>query len=448
MGTYVMYAIHLAVAVPMLVIEVPFGKWSHLFYRPLAMFLATVKEKASVDSKVDVEDLLAEVGETFMGCMQCGTCTGVCPWNQVSSYSPRQILRQLTLGSGTEQGVDEAVWGCVTCNACGVNCPRGIDIIDVMRAVREFDWKNKTTPRYIETPLNSLKNEGNPWGGAREDRMRWSADLDIPEFKKEHEYCLFTCCTTAYETNNRESSRALPQLLKAAGVSFGSLGVKESCCADPALHMGAEAVSSELIKKNTDLFLISGVEKMITASPHCLNTFKKYYSELPANFHVEHHSEVLAGLMEEGRFGPLRPVVRTITYHDPCYLGRHNGIYEAPRRILQNIPGLRLIEMENNRENSLCCGGGGGGAWNEQRLNQNLGVLRIQEALRSGAEMIVTACPYCIRMLNDAVNKLGVKNRIVVGELAQLLWASVGVTSEVYETNRVEMGLNQEAYHG
>jgi len=136
MGTYVMYVIHLAVAVPMLVIEVPFGKWSHLFYRPLALFLAAVKEKAAKDSHIAVEDVLAEVGEAFMSCLQCGTCTSLCPWNLVSSYSPRQILRQLAVKSGTEQSVDQAVWTCVTCNACGVNCPRGIEIIDVMKAVR------------------------------------------------------------------------------------------------------------------------------------------------------------------------------------------------------------------------------------------------------------------------------------------------------------------------
>ncbi len=447
MGTYVMYVIHLAVAVPMLVIEVPFGKWSHLFYRPLAVFLATVKEKAAKDSLVDVEAVMAEVGETFLTCLQCGTCTSVCPWNLVSSYSPRRILRQLALKSGTEQSVDQAVWSCVTCNACGVNCPRGIEIIDVMKAVRGLNVTSGRIPEHFEAPLASLKSNGNPWGGAREKRTEWARDLNIPDFRPEHDYCLFTCCTTAYDPSSGKAGRALPQLLEYAGISFGTLGTEESCCGDQAHKIGAGDIFSELARKNTELFLHAGVQKILTASPHCLNAFKHNYTELKHFVRSEHYSELLDRLVEEGRLKPTLEVACTVTFHDPCYLGRHNGIYEAPRRVLQSIPGLKLVEMSNNRESSLCCGGGGGGAWSDYPPNQRFGVLRVREALDTGAEVIATACPYCIRILNDAVEELGVKNQIVVRDLAELLLQSVVMTDEASMAERIDLGFAQEVCH-
>ena len=447
MGTYVMYVIHLAVAVPMLVIEVPFGKWSHLFYRPLAVFLTTVKEKAAKDSLVSVGDVLAEVGETFLSCLQCGTCTSVCPWNLVSSFSPRQIMRQLNLESGNEQSLDQAVWSCVTCNACGVNCPRGIEIIDVMRAVRGLNVTGGRIPESLELPLDSLKNNGNPWGGVRDKRLEWAGDLDIPGFTPEQEYCLFTCCTTAYDPSNREAGLALPQLLEYAGISFGTLGTEENCCGDQAHKIGAADTFSELALNNSELFLRTGVQKILTTSPHCLNAFKNNYDELKGSVTIEHYSELLDSLVAEGRLRPAQEAASTVTYHDPCYLGRHNGIYDAPRRVLQSIPGLELVEMVNNREGSLCCGGGGGGAWNDYSPSEGFGVLRVREALSTGAEMIATTCPYCIRMLNDGVRKLGVENQIVVRDLAELLLQSVVMKDETGMKQRVDLGFDQEVRH-
>jgi Fe-S oxidoreductase len=447
MGTYVMYVIHLAIAVPMLVIEVPFGKWSHLFYRPLAIFLTTVKEKAAKKSHVSIEDVLAEVGETFMSCLQCGTCTSVCPLNLVSSYSPRQILRHLALESGSEQSVDQAVWSCVTCNGCGVNCPRGIEIIDVMKTVRGLNVSSGRLPGYFEPPLDSLRAHGNPWSAVRDKRMEWAGDLTIPAFTPEQDYCLFTCCTTAYDQSNREAGRALPRLLEHAGISFGTLGTAESCCGDQAHKIGAAEIFSELALKNTELFRSAGVQKILTTSPHCLNAFKNNYAELKGSVGSEHYTELLDRLVTEGRLKPILEAASKVTYHDPCYLGRHNSIYEAPRRILQSIPGLELVEMSNNRKRSLCCGGGGGGAWSDDPSQQDFGVLRVKEALSTSAEVIATACPYCIRMLSDGVRRLGVENRIVVQDVAELLLQSVIMGDERTIKERVDLGLDQEVSH-
>ena len=447
MGTYVMYVIHLAIAVPMLVIEVPFGKWSHLFYRPLAIFLATVKEKASEPSKTGAYDILAEAGEAFMSCIQCGTCTSGCPWNQVSSYNPRRILREISLDAGTDHSIDRAVWSCVTCNACGIICPRGIEIIDVIKAVRMLNVSNGKIPEPFKVPLNSLQADGNPWNGVRDKRMEWAEDLDIPDFNAEHEYCLFTCCTTAYDPDCQKAGRALPQLLTRAGVSFGTLGTDENCCGDPAHKLGEGKIFSGLAKKNTELFLRSGVRKILTTSPHCLNAFRKNDTELAQSVASEHYTELLDRLIAKGYLKPIGAMDRIVTFHDPCYLGRHNGIYEAPRRILQSIPGLHLVEMFNHKEESLCCGGGGGGAWRNPPVEQRFGVLRIREALGTGAEVIATACPYCIRMLTDAVRELRVGDRIVVQDVAELLLQSVASTGEMETVARAVLKIDQEAYH-
>ncbi len=433
-GTYVMYVIHLAVAVPMLVIEVPFGKWSHLFYRPLAVYLTIVREKARKDSAIDIKALKAEAGEMFMECMQCGTCTSLCPLNRVDAYSPRRILRQLSLDSGTLQDLDQAVWACLTCNACGFHCPRGIDIIDVTRAVRQCNVEGDSIPERFELPLHSLRQYGNPWSGLPEKRMDWAAGLEIPDYEPKLEYGLFTCCTTAYDATfsarNRQTARALPQLMAYAEISFGTLGTQESCCGDPAHNLGDKKLSATLRDRNTSLFLSRGLKKLVTTSPHCLNTFRKHYPGLDGKLTIEHYAELLDRLMAEGHLKPTQRLDARVTFHDPCYLGRHNHIFDAPRRVLAGIPGLDLVEMVDNRESSLCCGGGGGGAWDTRPIEKRPGALRVRQALDVGADVMVTACPYCARILDDAVQTLGVDHRIVVQDLAVLLLNSMQTSPE------------------
>jgi Fe-S oxidoreductase len=351
------------------------------------------------------------------------------------------------LETGTEASVDQAVWSCVTCNTCGVNCPRGIEIIDVMNAVRGLNVSGGRKPASLEVPLDSLKANGNPWQGAHAKRLEWAGNLDLPVFTPEHEYCLFTCCTTAYDPSNRKAGQALAQLLAYAGIAFGTLGAEERCCGDPAHKIGAGELFSELALENTERFLGAGVQKILTTSPHCMNAFRNNYAELKGFVASEHYTELLDRLVAEGRLRPTLEVAATVTYHDPCYLGRHNGIYEAPRRILQSVPGLTLIEMASNGENSLCCGGGGGGAWSDTPGSQRLGVLRVEEALSTGAQVIATACPYCIRMLDEAVRELGVGDRIAVRDLAELILQSLVMRDTAKMTERVDLGIDREICH-
>jgi Fe-S oxidoreductase len=440
MGTYVMYVIHLAVAVPMLVIEVPFGKWSHLFYRPLAIYLSKVKEKAVPASQVSAEAVRERVGNTFDTCLQCATCTSLCPAGQEGAFSPRHTLRQLNLNSGTGASVDEAVWHCRTCNTCTEHCPRGIEIADVMRAVRAINVDGGRLPERFDAPLRSLRRNGNPWGGSAEARMDWARQLPLPAFAPEHEYCLFICCTVAYDSGatrrNSTAGRALVQLLAHAEVPFGTLGVKESCCGDLALQIGEAETFSALAAQNSRRFSESGVRRLMTTSPHCLHAFQKHYAELKdKRIACEHYVEVLDRLLAEGRLQATCACPSVVTYHDPCYLGRHHGIYDAPRRLLQHIPGLVLVEMANSREDSICCGGGGGGAFDPDRTPARR---RVEEALASGAEVLATACPYCIRLLNETVETLGVGDRIAVRDVAELLLQAVSV-ADTAETEAAEV---------
>ncbi|MCE5334888.1 MAG: 4Fe-4S dicluster domain-containing protein [Desulfobacteraceae bacterium] len=428
MGTYVIYVIHLAIAVPMLVVEVPFGKWSHLFYRPLAVFLTTVKEKAQRKSEVDPAVLLKETGETFQSCMQCGACAGICPQGEVVSYSPRKIIRNIAMGTSSNVSVDDASWTCATCNSCVEQCPRGIGILDLIKSVRRQIVDAGNLPGYFKAPVKSLKDNANPWGGQKASRLDWVGNAKLPEYAREHEYCLFTCCATAFDTSagksNQTAGIAFLRLLEHAGVSYGTLGNRESCCGDMADKIGTAGLASDLAAKNTEMFLEAGVSKILTTSPHCLNSFRKNYEGLK-NIAAVHSTELLDQLVREGRIKPANRLDLKVTYHDPCYLGRHLSIYDAPRRILKSIPGVTLFEMQNDRERSFCCGGGGGGPWKDSSGGESLGEIRIREALDTGAGIIATACPYCMRTLNESIAKLGVANRIKVCDVAELLLRSV-----------------------
>ncbi len=386
----------------------------------------------AVNPVTEIADVVAEYGgETLHACMQCGTCTSVCPWGLVNAYSPRQILRQVSLGF---EGAEEAVWRCVTCNTCVSRCPRGVELIEVLRAVRALMVEQGTTPEGIRGPLSSLRSDGNPWNGKREERTQWAMGLEVPSFSPDHEYCFFTCCTLAYDPRNKKVGRALIRLLQKAGFSFGVLDTRESCCGDQARKLGADDVFAELARSNIELFQELGVRRAVVASPHCLNAFTKDYRDLGGAVSSQHYTEVLEDLIAGSRLSPIRSVDRTVTFHDPCYLGRHNGIYEAPRRVLRSIPGLKLVEMPRSRENSLCCGGGGGGAWSEYPVEERFAVLRVREALETGADVIATACPYCTLMLEDAVNVLGAGENIAVRDVAELLAESVGVGDEAQMT--------------
>lgn len=350
---------------------------------------------------LELTDLIRDAGgEQILSCLQCGTCTGVCPWPLVREFSPRKIFRLASLGiEGYEQ---EELWKCVNCKKCAIRCPSGIDIPDVMRSIRSVMVETGAYPQAYRAPLGNLRAEGNPWSGFRKERTKWAENLEVPQFGPGVEHLYFTCCTQAYDPRYRKVGKALISLLKKAGVSFGILGVEESCCGDQARKVGAEETYQLLKSSNVELFRKHGVKKALVSSPHCLQVLSSDYTkDIPIQ--TAHHTQILQELIAAKKLIPRKTIEAKVTYHDPCYLGRYAGIYDAPRQVLQAIPGLELVEMERNRKLSLCCGGGGGGLWMDVPPEERFAVMRIREAQETGANIIATACPYCISMLEDAV---------------------------------------------
>ncbi len=379
----------------------------------------------------EMRDYVIEMGaETITWCMQCGLCTSLCPWRLVPGETSEKfsIRKMLRLGQMGMEGFEDEVilFACSTCGMCQMNCPRGVKIIDNVRAMRTSIVSGGMAPANLRPILGSAHANGNPWAGPREKRTDWQKDLDVPKFQPDTEYFLFVCCHSCYDPRSTKIARSIVNLLKAAGISFGVIGEEESCCGESMRKLGDEELFQKLAQSNIELFNSKGVKKIITTSPHCYWTFTQEYPSLGGEWEVIHYSQLLAKLLEEGKLKLSKEVSKKkIAYHDPCYLGRHSGIYDAPRELLKAVPGASVIELERNRELSLCCAGGGGRIWAEVPMGERFGELRILDAVEKGAEMLTTACPYCMNMLMDACKSLNKQDVLEITELSEVLAESI-----------------------
>ncbi len=342
-------------------------------------------------------------GEAFTYCYQCGKCDVVCPWNKVRPFSIRKIMWQAALGL-PEIELDE-IWRCTTCGRCPSHCPRGVDQIDVGVAIRRIATEYDVFPNSVSafrTAGSSLGSDGNPLGEEREKRDAWANGLSLKPFTEGMEVLFFVGCYYAYDPRMQKVAVATAEILKRAGVDFGILGSKESCCGESIRKTGNEEVFKALAKENIKALIDKGVKRVLVSSPHCYHTFKNEYPEFMVNFEVVHISQFLVELIEEGRLELKGDVKKKVTFHDPCYLGRHNGIYEQPRDLLKQLPSLELVEMPDSREDSLCCGGGGGRIWAETPKEERFSDLRVAQAKEVGAEVLATSCPYCISNFEES----------------------------------------------
>ena len=370
----------------------------------------------------EVADIIKEAGgEELKLCYQCGLCTGVCPWNIVRNFPVRRIMRQAQLGLVDFEDGD--MWRCVTCQACVERCPRSVGIIDVIRALRRgiTELGIAKVPDSLRITLKNIAGTGNPLGEPPENRANWAKDLDIKEYTEGTEWLYFTGCMASYDPQLQRIPRAIVNLLRKARVDFGILGSRETCSGESVRKVGDEQLFQTLARTNIDSFKELGVKKIVTTSPHSYHTIKNEYPELGGNFEVIHYSRLLLELIKEGRLKPSKELNKKVTYHDPCYLGRHNGIYDEPRQILQSIPGIELIEMPRSRENSLCCGGGGGGIWMETRKSERFADIRLEEAIEIGASVLAVTCPYCMSLFEDSVLSLDKGDIIEIKDVAELL---------------------------
>ncbi len=350
-----------------------------------------------------IDAIKAAGGDAFKSCYQCGMCDTVCPWSRVSKFSMRKVVREATFGLTEIDGED--IWRCTTCGNCPQVCPRDVKQIEsgvaLRRIATEYDvFAGSAAP--IPGVAASLRAEGNPFGDARSKRADWAQGLGVKRFEEGMEIMYSPGCYLSYDPRGKKVAKATVEILQAAGVDFGILGTDESCCGESIRKTGDEKLFKTLARSNIRNFVEMGVTKILVSSPHCYHSFKNEYRDFKVNFEVIHITEFLHQLISEGRLKLTKEVAKTVTYHDPCYLGRHNGVYEQPREALMSVPGLILKEMSENRKNSFCCGGGGGRIWMETPKGERFSDLRLEQAAVTGAQVMVTACPYCTTNFEDS----------------------------------------------
>jgi len=354
----------------------------------------------------------------LLECIQCGVCTGGCPVSMKSGLNIRQLMREIKLNGKVEIPPEDVLWSCTTCSACEARCPKELSPYEVLLGMRGITVEEGKISSTVRDALESVFKHGNPWDRARAKRSEWAEGLDVPEFNEETELLYFVGCTPAYDPRGQETAKALVKIFSATGVGYGTLGDEETCCGDTVYGMGEKGLFEMLVEDNTELFEGRGVKRMVTASPHCFNAFKNRYGE--PGFEAQHYTQLLATLIDEGKLKFSGSFEKTVTYHDPCFLGRQNGVYDEPRRVLEAVPGLSFVEMDRTRERSLCCEGGGGRMWVEVP-GERLAEERIRGAVDVGAEVIASACPFCLSTLEDAVLTAGLEGSIEVMDIAEIV---------------------------
>jgi len=383
-----------------------------------------------VETVADYKEIIDVVkengGDAFKLCYQCGLCDVVCPWNRVRTFSMRKIVREATFGMTDIESDD--IWLCSTCGLCPQQCPRDVKQIESGVALRRIATEYGVFPntaKPVRGVAASLTAEGNPLKEKRQDRAKWTEGLSVKPFTEKMEYLYLSCCYLSYDARLNKVAAATAEVLNKAGVDYGILGTSENCCGESIRKTGDEDLFKRLAKGNIKTFIDSGVKKILVSSPHCYQTFKNEYPEFMVHFEVFHLTELLADLIKEGRLELNNEYAKKVTYHDPCYLGRHNGIYDEPRDILNSVPGLELIEMYESRETSLCCGGGGGRIWMETMKGERFSDIRIAQAVDAGAEVLATACPYCITHFEESRLALKDGAPLVVKDIAEIVQEAI-----------------------
>ncbi|MDY6875866.1 MAG: (Fe-S)-binding protein [Chloroflexota bacterium] len=366
---------------------------------------------------------MAEQLELF-GCIQCGKCTGGCPVARKTVLNIRDLIYQMLVEPEVEVKTHQELWDCTCCFTCVERCPKDVRPAELIIGLRAQLVESGRIPETIGTALMGIFRQGNPTGTTREDRADWQiGSISQIEPISRGEGCqtlYFVGCIPSYDPRVQVVPRALVRAFVAAGLDFGTLGTEESCCGNEVRRMGEMGLFEMLVEENGELIRGVGASQLVTTSPHCFNTFKNEYGL--DGIEVLHYTQLIATLIEQGRLKFGGEVKKTVTYHDPCFLGKQNHIFDEPRAILQAIPGVKLVEMDRNRERSLCCEGGGGRMWSEgTNLEERLAFQRVHEAADTGAEILAVACPFCLLTLEDAVKVQGLDEKLQVMDIMELV---------------------------
>ncbi|GLW29002.1 (Fe-S)-binding protein [Actinoplanes regularis] len=423
-----------------------------------------------------IEDFTWKGMLDFGSCTECGRCQSQCPaWHTDKPLSPKLLIMSLRdhalakapyllassdaerdklprdvlaeaarplVGSAQDGGVidPDVLWSCVTCGACVEQCPVDIEHVDHIVDIRRYQVLIESQfPKEANVLLRNLERAGDPWGRGANARLEWTAGLPFEvrvfgaggeeRLPDDVEYLFWVGCAGALDENAKRTTRAVAQLLHEAGVEFMVLGGGETCTGDSARRLGQELLFQELGRQNVETLDTVGARKIVVTCAHCFNTIGNEYRQLGGDYEVVHHTQLLSQLVADGRLRPAHPVDTAVTYHDPCYLGRHNRVFTPPREVLGSVPGLRFTEMERSRETSFCCGAGGARMWMEEPIGTRINETRTDQALDTGASVVAGACPFCISMLTDGVATRKQQGRaaeeIRVADVSELLLRSV-----------------------
>lgn len=418
---------------------IPYTKLFHILGAPAAIYIqnASKVEPPGLENNAGRFDL----GEAifFDGCMRCGRCVAACPSAGAGEpFAPRdfvQAMRQALwqerfplgdirfMSRKEKSRAEESFWYCTTCRACLEVCPVYGAAFEAVTKKRVLAIEEGTgVPALLNQTLEKLFKYNNPWESSKRKRGAWAEGLDLPDLTKigaEADLCYFVGCTTSFDDTAQVIARSFSRILQTAGVHFGILGKQEPCCGDIARRVGELGLFEGQKEGCCELFDRYGITELATSSPHCFHTFKNEYPEVP--FRARHYTLILRELLADGRLSFKKGLEATVTYHDPCYLGRHNRIFDEPRDVIRAIPGLKLVEMPHHGADSLCCGGGGGRMWQDLKGELKMSEVRIREAGTSGAEILITACPLCLIMLEDARKTSGLKEPYRVMDLNELV---------------------------
>lgn len=424
---------------------IPFTKLFHIVGSPASIYFQGSGKPVTLDAEEETGEF--DLGDSifFDACMRCGRCVEVCPSAGAGEpFSPRDFVQAMHrdlwqehsplgdirfLSRGEKIEVDDKFWYCTTCRACLEVCPiygAAFEAVMKKRASAVEDGTN--VPKLMNQTLEKLFRYDNPWESSKKNRGAWAEGMGLVDLAKrdaEVDLCYFVGCTTSFDDTAQGIALSFSKILQSAGINFGILGKKEPCCGDIARRAGELGLFVEQKEKCLDLFDKYDITDVVTSSPHCFHTFQNEYPEAP--FRARHYTMVLRELIADGKLRFKNGVEAVITYHDPCYLGRYNRIFDEPREIIRSIPGVRLVEMAHYGADSLCCGGGGGRMWQELDGEVKMSHVRIMEAEASGAQILVTACPLCRIMLEDACKVAGLNESLRVMDLNELVLQALEV---------------------
>jgi Fe-S oxidoreductase/nitrate reductase gamma subunit len=445
----------------------PTTKLRHMFTSPMNMYLSDrerpkgamkpmpnlMETELESFGAVKIEDFTWKQLFDIDACTICGRCTSVCPAHATGKpLDPREIVlkvgevmaatgdpvvsppvgvdRDISIGADSvfERITPEELWACTSCKACDEICPVNIEILDKILDMRRYlTLMESDFPTELGNTFRAMENSANAYGMNQGDRGDWADSIEGVEIVEpggafDHEYLSFVGCAGSFDDRNKKTSRALTKLLQRAGIDFAILGPSELCNGDQARRAGNEYLFQMLAMQNIETFNTMGVRKIITQCPHCFNVIKNEYPQLGGNYEVIHHSQLLAQLVADGRLSLAGATLEErVTYHDSCYLGRHNDVYLAPRKVIGALGGIEVVEMPRHGTNSMCCGAGGARMWMEERTGKNVNIERTEEALATGADRIAVACPFCCVMLDDGVKEKGRDETVKVQDIAELL---------------------------